>query len=166
MKRLSPLWLLAACVLSLHCASGRPTATASAAPGNPLALAFDHQALQVTDLAASAAFYTDVLGLTERGDAAGARTIRWFQLGDGREIHLIELAEPHVAAKQTHLALAVRDLDAFAAHLRERGVGYGSWVGTEGEIGVREDGVRQIYVQDPDGHWIEINSPPSGSGPR
>ena len=161
MKPLSRLWLLAACVLSLHCATSRPVAPSVAPAVGPLALVFDHQALQVTDLAASAAFYTDVLGLTERGDAAGARTIRWFRLGDGREIHLIELAEPHVAAEQTHLALAVQDLDAFAARLRARGVGYGSWAGAAGEIGVREDGVRQLYVQDPDGHWIEINSPPA-----
>ena len=31
------------------------------------------------------------------------------------------------------------------------------WPGNPGAIGVHRNGFRQIYVQDPDGYWIEIN---------
>jgi lactoylglutathione lyase len=41
--------------------------------------------------------------------------------------------------------------------LEQHGVTYVSVAGQAKDITVRADGIRQIYFQDPDGHWIEIN---------
>ncbi len=154
MKPLAPFFLLL-CTLGLGCSTGRVPQFTS---GGPLALAFDHQALQVTDLAESAAFYADVLGLREIPEPSGLEIIRWFDLGNGQQLHLIALDEPQVISKATHFALAVHDLDAFLDHLRSNGVRYSDWAGTAGMVSDRADGVRQVYIQDPDEHWIEINT--------
>ncbi|MEX0600181.1 MAG: VOC family protein [Rhodothermales bacterium] len=66
--------------------------------------------------------------------------------------------------KNAHLALAVHDFDAYLRFLREQGVAYEDFPGSSTGPQVRPDGVRQIYLQDPDGNWIEINDaahPPS-----
>ena len=34
---------------------------------------------------------------------------------------------------------------------------YSDWPGAAHTVNHRDDGVRQIYFQDPDGYWIEIN---------
>ena len=41
--------------------------------------------------------------------------------------------------------------------LKKAGVVYEDWAGKKGSITLRVDGVHQIYFQDPDGYWIEIN---------
>ncbi len=45
----------------------------------------------------------------------------------------------------------------FVADFRARGVVFFDWPGTADNVTARPDGFRQIYVQDPDGYWIEIN---------
>ena len=35
---------------------------------------------------------------------------------------------------------------------------YSDWPGNSGKINIRADGVKQIYFQDPDGYWLEVNS--------
>ena len=50
------------------------------------------------------------------------------------------------------------DLDAFVAHLDRLGVAYSDWPGAAGVVSLRPDGVRQVYVQDPDGYWVEVNT--------
>ena len=46
--------------------------------------------------------------------------------------------------------------------LGDAGLCYEGLSGVEREISLRADGVRQVYFQDPDGHWIEINDAPPG----
>jgi lactoylglutathione lyase len=36
-------------------------------------------------------------------------------------------------------------------------VRYGSWKGEAGQFTPRPDGVKQVYLQDPDGFWLEVN---------
>lgn len=57
-----------------------------------------------------------------------------------------------------HLCLATEDLDGVIAHLEKNNIVYSDWPGKENSVTVRTDGVRQIYVQDPDGYWVEINT--------
>ncbi|CAN5363211.1 hypothetical protein BH20ACI2_BH20ACI2_08210 [soil metagenome] len=35
---------------------------------------------------------------------------------------------------------------------------YSDWPGAVNKITERADGVKQMYFQDPDGYWIEVNS--------
>jgi lactoylglutathione lyase len=57
----------------------------------------------------------------------------------------------------THIALATRNFEMALRRLAQHGVTYCSVARQAKDITVRADGVRQIYFQDPDGHWIEIN---------
>ena len=120
---------------------------------------FNHVALSVTDLERSADYYSDVFGLNEIENLGGAEGIRWFSLGEGKELHLISIInEPVTLNKAVHFAVSTPDFDGFIERLKNGGIDYSSWAGETGSITVRADGVRQVYVQDPDGYWIEVNS--------
>jgi lactoylglutathione lyase len=56
-------------------------------------------------------------------------------------------------------AFAVGSVHEFAKKLDKLNIKYGNWKGDSKEPTLRADGVLQLYFQDPDGYWIEINSP-------
>jgi lactoylglutathione lyase len=126
-------------------------------------LELDHVSLLVQDRDESARFYGEVLGLPKVKNLTGRQHIRWFGLGGGRTIHLIAAGGAESSGKRprsTHFAMATPDFDEVVRRLGERGVAYQNLAGTTGEVAVRPDGVRQVYFQDPDGHWVEINDAP------
>jgi lactoylglutathione lyase len=119
---------------------------------------FNHIALNVRDLAASARFYGEVLELEEIVNKTGNAAIRWFAFDGNREIHLITsdgalAAAPHV---NTHIALATPHFDATLKSLAEKGVVYESVRGEKMKYNLRGDGVKQCYFRDPDDYWIEV----------
>lgn len=117
----------------------------------------DHVSLQVSDLARSTHFYRDVLGLTLL-ERAGSERSRWLSIGETETLHLIAVeAGPVDTCQQTHFALRTADFDAFVADLDARGQDYFDWAGEAGKIWLHRSGMRQVYLQDPDGHWIEVN---------
>jgi len=74
------------------------------------------------------------------------------------ELHLINRSKEGIQLiKDVHLALAVNDFDAFVNMLREKKVNFENWPGEANSTNSRPDGVKQVYIQDPDGYWIEIN---------
>lgn len=111
----------------------------------------NHIALHVSDLNLSMGFYGEGLELAEIArpdfDFPGA----WFRLGELQELHLIagRSAEVNSSARGNHFALGVDDMDEAEAYLAGRGI-----VHTPRQT--RPDGAFQIYVEDPDGHWIEF----------
>ena len=117
----------------------------------------DHDALLVRDLAASANFYGEILGLKEISNGGLGEHIRWFELNDKVQIHLIQSDEPVVKVKGVHMAINTKNLSDFRKYLTEKGVDYENWPGEKKSTNMRPDGVNQIYLQDPDGYWIEIN---------
>lgn len=120
---------------------------------------FDHQALMVKDLEKSANFYLNTIGLNEIFNATEKSHIRWFSLGEHNELHLITGDNKDVKLNKTiHLALTVNNFEEFLAHVRERNVEFSDYPGKVGEVNVRADGAKQIYIQDPDGYWLEINN--------
>jgi catechol 2,3-dioxygenase-like lactoylglutathione lyase family enzyme len=124
-------------------------------------LAFDHLALSVKDVDRSADFYSRVLNLSEIDRQARAKGVRWFSLGRGQQLHLIAheyyQGDPVKINKAVHLALAADHFDAFLKQLEADGIAYGSFRGEPKKVDTRGDGVKQIYFQDPDGYWIEVN---------
>jgi catechol 2,3-dioxygenase-like lactoylglutathione lyase family enzyme len=122
------------------------------------AFAFDHVALSVADLDVSAEFYGAVFGLKEISNRTKFEGIRWFSLGEGKELHLISVVkEPVKLNKAVHFALKTADFDAFLATLNAIDLEFSNFPGNAGEVSVRADGIRQLYLQDPDGYWIEVN---------
>lgn len=118
-----------------------------------------HVSLYVRDVHASASFYGEVLGLREIQNRVGKSHIRWFSVDGFRTIHLIggapEAERPRPLS--THLAFASKQFETALAQLSEHEVRYVNLALEEGNVTTRADGIRQIYFQDPDGHWIEIN---------
>ena len=55
-------------------------------------------------------------------------------------------------------SFTVPDLQKFTAHLDELHVKYGNWKGDSKEPQLRPDGIKQVYLQDPDNNWIEVNN--------
>ena len=124
-----------------------------------IALKFDHQALLVDDLEASARFYKEVLGLKEITNQTQNPAIRWFALADNVELHLISRGKDGIKLKKdVHMAFAVSDLDGLMKNLETMEIPFESWSGEASTSNTRPDGVRQIYLTDPDGYWIEINT--------
>jgi catechol 2,3-dioxygenase-like lactoylglutathione lyase family enzyme/ketosteroid isomerase-like protein len=127
-----------------------------------VSLTFNHVALSVTDADRSAEFYARVLNLSEIRKTTRTEGVRWLSLGEGKELHLI--SPPYYRGdavkinKAVHVALTTDRFDEFLKQLDADGVAYGDWQGTAGKVQVRSDGVRQIFFQDPDGYWIEVNS--------
>ena len=154
--------LLVPAALLVFAAGGCAGVPTSPAPAPPAAasgpVALDHAALHVADLDRAVAFYRGLFGVAEIATPGDPAVIRWLDLGGGAALHLIKYPGPvPPTTRAVHFALRVPDLDAVAARARERGVPTSDWPGVAGAVSVRGDGVRQIYVQDPDGYWIEVN---------
>ncbi len=118
----------------------------------------DHLALYVKDLDKSAAFYKDVMQLTVISEPFHDGKHVWFRTGEHSRLHIIKgAAEVYPHDINTHIAYHVKDLAAFTKHLDEMHVKYGNWKGDSKAPQLRPDGVRQVYLQDPDNFWIEVN---------
>ena len=120
---------------------------------------FNHLALSVKDVERSADFYRKVLKLQEITNRSKLEGVRWFSLGESKELHLISIVKENVTInKAVHLALTTTTFDAFIKTLDSINLVYSDWGGTPHKINIRADGIRQIFFQDPDGYWIEVNS--------
>jgi len=120
---------------------------------------FNHLAISVTDVNRSADFYKKVFGLQEITNRSKIEGVRWFSLNEGKELHLISaVKEPVTTNKAIHLALTTSGFDAFVKTLDAMKITYSDWPGMINKINIRADGVKQVFFQDPDGYWLEINS--------
>ncbi len=120
-------------------------------------LVFNHAAICVRDLSKSTAFYRTVLGLAELPNPFNDGIHAWFNIGPGLQLHVIRRDCAPVPNKNIHLCFSVASLAGFMGHLDELNVAYANLQGDRKEPTRRADGVQQIYLQDPDGYWIEIN---------
>lgn len=121
-------------------------------------LEFDHYTIKVKDLEHSAYFYKSVLGLSEIENRTRKPYIRWFAIGNGTELHIVEGDTSDIQTNVgVHLALKLDDFDAFISHMKSKNILPHNSKARPNSITTRADGVRQVYFQDPDGYWIEVN---------
>ena len=123
-------------------------------------LKFDHQALPVNNLKITGDFYRDILGFKDIPTLVGTKdTHRWLANYEGKEIHLIFSDEEiEKTPKQIHMAFSPVDFDKFIDHLKKNNVVFTNYKLEVGVVQVRKDGIKQLWMRDPQGYWIEINS--------
>lgn len=114
-------------------------------------LQLDHVALHVADVERSRQFYREVLGLQEIPRPAFSFPGAWFRLGGDQELHLIggRDEETHSHNRGNHWALMIDDMDAWEREFQAQGTTYLP-------RRMRPDGALQIYLVDPDGHYLEL----------
>ncbi len=123
-----------------------------------MTFSIDHYAINVTDLDRSVNFYQQVFGIKEIYDGTEKDHIKWFRLGERQELHIISVEDLSLQIpKGVHLALTTADLSLFIRHLDTLSIPYYDWPGKKGAVSIRPDTIEQVYIQDPDGYWIEIN---------
>lgn len=121
--------------------------------------AIDHLAISVKNVDRSAEFYKNVLKLQEITNRSKLEGVRWFSLAEGKELHLISILKENVTInKAVHLALTTSQFDSFVDRLDKMNISYSDWPGSDHKVNIRADGIKQIFFQDPDGYWIEVNS--------
>jgi lactoylglutathione lyase len=117
-------------------------------------LELNHVAIHVADVEQSCAFYRGVLRLEMLPRPAFDFPGAWFRLGANQELHLIgrriETVSPVNA--NNHFALRVDDIVAWEEHLQQAGAEFRP-------MKQRPDGAWQIFLRDPDGHFIELFTP-------
>jgi catechol 2,3-dioxygenase-like lactoylglutathione lyase family enzyme len=106
-----------------------------------------HVSVNVDDVMASVAFYTEVLGFTLRSDRPdfgfdGA----WLDAGD-EQLHLIRGQVPVQAGQ--HFAVRVTDIDAVVKEIRGRGI--------EVSDPISVGRSRQAFLSDPSGNGVELH---------
>ncbi|ODA34722.1 VOC family protein [Planctopirus hydrillae] len=121
----------------------------------------DHVTIVVKDLARSRWFYREMLGMNEVSRPAFSFQGQWFQAGSTL-IHTILEFEGSGPAGQSggkssrrhHIAFTVPDVRIAEKFLQQEGVPIVV------PCKLRPDGALQTFLHDPDGHLIELTSPP------
>ena len=118
-------------------------------------LELNHVAIHVADVARSVEFFRRVLRLEQIERPAFDFPGAWFRLGAQQELHLIGNRDEPVSsgARSNHFALRVDDTVAWEEHLKQVGVDFRPRK-------PRPDGAMQIFLRDPDGHFIELFTMP------
>ncbi len=139
-----------AVVLVIGCAFAQQDTKAKAS--------LNHIAQYVVDLKTSTDFYMNIVGLDTIPEPFHDGRHTWFGVGPLSHLHIISGATKKEAHdKNSHLCFTVPSVLDFINVLKKNNVPFENWVGEKQTFTNRVDGVKQIYFQDPDGYWIEIN---------
>ena len=118
----------------------------------------NHTAIFVMDIKATKAFYENILGLDTIPEPFHDGKHVWYRIGPGSSLHVIEGAtEKKTYYKNQHTCFSLDSVERFTELLKKNKIQFEDGAGKINAITTRVDGVRQIWLQDPDGYWIEIN---------
>ena len=116
----------------------------------PPIVGLHHVAIHVNDLEEAATFYTEVIGLKEINAPSNAKSnrIRWFDVGDGKALHMME-APVNIPENRAHFAITVEDIDGWRSYLESKGV---EVHGPRVEVYSAE----RVFMRDPSGNLFEL----------
>ncbi len=118
----------------------------------------NHTAIFVVDVKASTAFYQNIIGLDTVPEPFHDGKHAWFTTGPGIALHIIQGAKKKKKYyKNQHTCFTVTSVEAFINILKQQNIPWEDRDGAKMATTTRVDGVKQIWLQDPDGYWIEIN---------
>lgn len=118
----------------------------------------NHTAIFVKDLKVSTDFYENIVGLTKIDEPFKDGKHTWFETGPKMALHIIEGAsERKEYYRNQHTCFSLQSVEAFTEILKKNKIQFEDLSGKQGSISSRPDGVKQIWLRDPDGYWIEIN---------
>ena len=122
-------------------------------------LTLQHTTVVVSDFNKSKEFYCGILGLKQKPADWLPEKQMFISLGNNLELHVGEVPGVEISPSNfNHFAISTNDLDGYLSHLNNEGIQHSSLGGENKDyIHKRADGVRQTFIQDPDGYWIEIN---------
>ena len=125
-----------------------------------MAISLNHTIVVARDKEKSAAFLTEILGLSPPTRLGHFAVVRVDDTS-------LDFVETDGAIEQRHFAFLVNEseFDAIFERIRERGLPY--WADPfrrqPGKFNTYDDG-RGLYFDDPNGHLLEIITRPYGSG--
>lgn len=123
----------------------------------------NHTAIFVTDLQKSTRFYRDIIGLDTIPEPFRDGKHTWLRTGPGASLHIIQGAlSPREYYKNHHTCFSVPSVETFTELLRKNGIPWEDVSGKKMSITQRADGIKQIWLRDPDGYWIEVNDDRDG----
>lgn len=118
----------------------------------------NHTAIYVTDLKKSIPFYQDIIGLDTIPEPFHDGKHAWFRTGPGLALHVIEGAPAKKEYyKNQHTCFSVSSIEAFTNLLVQKSIPWEDRDGKKNAVTTRVDGVKQIWLMDPDGYWVEVN---------
>ena len=118
----------------------------------------NHTAIYVVDIQKTGAFYTNVIGLDTVPEPFHDGKHIWYSTGAHTMLHVIAGATAKKDYyKNQHTCFTVPDFNLFIQKLKQLNWSYEDVAGNKNAITTRVDGVHQIWLQDPDGYWLEIN---------
>ena len=116
-----------------------------------------HVSLAVTDIERAKRFYREILCLEEIDRPNFGFPGAWYQIGN-QQLHLIVYLEAktlrgtnELSSREGHFAFRVKSYDETLRWLKEKGVEIY-------ENPTSKSGFAQIFVADPDGNLIELNT--------
>lgn len=118
----------------------------------------NHTAIYVIDIQKTSAFYSNIIGLDTVPEPFHDGKHIWYSTGEHSMLHVIQGAtEKKAYYKNQHTCFTVPDFEIFLGKLQAANWTWEDVGGKKNAITTRIDGVHQIWLQDPDGYWLEIN---------
>jgi catechol 2,3-dioxygenase-like lactoylglutathione lyase family enzyme len=124
--------------------------------------AMDHYTVLTDDMAGSVAFYGKMLGLKPGPSPKVEVPVTWLYAGEQAVLHLVG-RKPKSRSRATgrfdHVAFRCQGYAATKARLKRHGVGF-----TEQYL--PQIGLRQIFMEGPEGVWVELIFTPEDAAKR
>jgi acyl-homoserine lactone acylase PvdQ/catechol 2,3-dioxygenase-like lactoylglutathione lyase family enzyme len=118
----------------------------------------NHTAIYVVDLKKSGDFYQNIIGLDTIPEPFHDNAHIWMKTSPYSTLHIILGADKNKEYyKNQHTCFSVANFENFIFKLKQAGISFEDVSGNKNSITTRIDGVHQIWLQDPDGYWLEIN---------